>query len=86
MKKLNSNQNVKVEKMAVFVGTFDYYHHKFKGKLHSNYIFLPFALIGLEWDSITLFTKMSFFSSKTHISIPHKQVIYGLLFINMNTF
>ena len=79
MKKQNSNQNVKVEKMAVFVRTFDYYHHKFKGKLHSNYIFLPFALIGLEWNSITLFTKMSF-------SIPLKQDIYGLLFINMNTF
>ena len=33
----------------------------FKGELHSNYIFLYFALIGLEWDSITLFTKMNFF-------------------------
>ena len=29
MKKQNSNQNVKVEKMVVFVKTFDYYHHKF---------------------------------------------------------
>ena len=27
MKKENSNQNVKVEKMVVLV-TFDYYHHK----------------------------------------------------------
>ena len=27
----------------------------FKGELHSNYIFLHFALIGLEWDSITPF-------------------------------
>ena len=27
-----------------------------KGELHSNYIFLHFALIGLEWDSTTLFT------------------------------
>ena len=25
----NGNQNVKVEKIAVFVKTFDYYHHKF---------------------------------------------------------
>ena len=33
----------------------------FKGELHSNYIFLHFVLIGLEWDSITLFTKMNFF-------------------------
>ena len=32
-----------------------------KGELHSEYIFLHFALIGLEWDSITLFTKMNFF-------------------------
>ena len=32
-----------------------------KGELHSNFIFLHFALIGLEQDSITLFTKMNFF-------------------------
>ena len=32
-----------------------------KGELHSNDIFLHFALIGLECDSITLFTKMNFF-------------------------
>ena len=38
-----------------------------KEELHSNYIFLHFALIVLEWDSITLFTKMNFFTSKTHI-------------------
>ena len=37
--------------------------HGFKGELHSNYIFLHFALIGLEWDSIALFTKMNFFPS-----------------------
>ena len=35
-----------------------------KGELHSNYIFLHFALIGLKWDSITLFTKMIFFLPK----------------------
>ena len=29
MKKQNSNQNVKVGKMVVFVKTFDYYHLKF---------------------------------------------------------
>ena len=57
-----------------------------KGELHCNYIFLHFALIGLEWDSITLFTKMNFFSSKTHISAPFPQDIYGLLFTNMNIF
>ena len=32
-----------------------------KGELDSNYIFLHFTLIGLEWDSITLFTKINFF-------------------------
>ena len=48
-----------------------------KGELHSNYIFLHFALIVLEWDSITLFTKINFFfSSKTHISTPFKQDLY----------
>ena len=45
----------------------------FKGELHSNYIFLHFALIDLEWDSINLFTKINFFSSKTHISTPFAQ-------------
>ena len=29
MKKQNSNQNVKIEKMVVFLKTSDYYHHKF---------------------------------------------------------
>ena len=29
MQKQNSNQNVMVEKTAVFVKAFDYYHHKF---------------------------------------------------------
>ena len=33
-KKKNGNQNVKVEKMAVFVKMYDHYHHKFNfGKL-----------------------------------------------------
>ena len=30
MTKQNSNQNVWVEKMVVFVKTFDHYHHKFR--------------------------------------------------------
>ena len=30
MKKQNSNQNGKVEKMVVLVKTFDHYHHKFQ--------------------------------------------------------
>ena len=29
MKKQNSNQKMKAEKMLVFVKTFDHYHHKF---------------------------------------------------------
>ena len=51
-----------MEQEAVYFGQNDI----IKGELHSNYIFLYFALIDLEWDSITLFTKMNFFSSKTH--------------------
>ena len=30
MEKQNSNQNGKVEKMVVFVKSFDYYHYKFQ--------------------------------------------------------
>ena len=30
MKKRNTNQNVKVEKMMELVKTFDHYHHKFQ--------------------------------------------------------
>ena len=30
VKKQNTNQNVKVEKMVVLVKTFDHYHHKFQ--------------------------------------------------------
>ena len=49
-----------------------------KEELHSNYIFLHFALIVLEWDSITLFTKMNFFTSKTHISTSFTHAFYLL--------
>ena len=34
---------------------------KFKGELHFKYILLYFAVIGLEWDYVTLFTKMNVF-------------------------
>ena len=54
-----------------------------KGELHSNYIFLHLVLIGLKWDFITLFTKMNFISSKTHI---YARYINGLLFTNMDIF
>ena len=50
-----------------------------KEKLHSDYIFLYFVLIGLEWHSINLFTKMNFFSffpSKTHVSALFTHDIY----------
>ena len=58
---------------------------KLKGELHSNYIFLHFALIDLEWDSIKPYLQNElFFSSKTRISTPFAQDIYGLLFTNMN--
>ena len=55
-----------------------------KGEFHSNYILLYFVLIALEWDSITLFTKMNlFFLPKLTICTRY---IYGLLFTNMNIF
>ena len=61
---------------------------KFKGELHCNYIFLHFAIIGLEWYSITLFTRINiFFLPKlTFQHHLHKIYIYGLLFANMNLF
>ena len=52
-----------------------------KGELHSNYIFLYFSLISLEWDSTTLFTEMNFYSSKTHISTPFAQDIYDIFLL-----
>ena len=54
-----------------------------KGEPHSDYIFLHLVLIGLKWDCITLFTKMNFISSKTHI---YTRYTYGLLFTNMDIF
>ena len=39
MKKQNSNQNVKVKKMVVFVKTFDHYHQKFSfGNIFSCHV------------------------------------------------
>ena len=58
-----------------------------KGELHSDYIFLYFVLIGLEWDSINLFTKMNFFFfQNSHFSTIYTRHIYDLLFTNMNIF
>ena len=41
MKKQNSDQNMKVEKMMVFVKTLDHYHHKFD---FSNFFSCPVKL------------------------------------------
>ena len=53
----------------------------FKGELHSNYNFFYFVLIGLEWDSISLFTKMNFFLPKRKIPIPLTQDIYMAFYL-----
>ena len=70
--KITPEQGVKyVSKLAI------------KGELHSNYIFFHFALIGLEWDSLTLFTKMNFFFyQNSHFNIICTRYIYDLLFTN----
>ena len=56
-----------------------------KGELHSNFslhsIFLYFALIGLEWECITLFTKKNFFLPKLLFQHHLHNV---LLFSNMS--
>ena len=56
-----------------------------KGELHSDYIFLYFVLIGLEWDSINLSTNFFFFQI-SHFSAIYTRHIYDLLFTNMNIF
>ena len=47
-----------------------------KGELHSNYIFLHFTLIDLEWDSITLSTKMNVFFLPKLTSQHHLNKMY----------
>ena len=44
MKKQNNNQNAKVEKMAVLVKTFGYYHHKLQ-------LFQPSSKIVKEFET-----------------------------------
>ena len=52
-----------------------------KGELHANYIFLHFALIGLEWDSITLFTKMNFFFfQNSHFNTIYTRYIWLFIY------
>ena len=46
-----------------------------KGELHSDYIFLYFVLIGLEWDSINLSTNFFFLSNLTFQRHLHKTYI-----------
>ena len=48
--------NIFLEKSIIKCGGEATIIHKtltFEGELHSNYIFLHFTLIGLEWDPIT---------------------------------
>ena len=52
-----------------------------KGELYSNYIFLHFALIGLEWESITLFTKMNFFLLPKLTLLHHLHKIYMAFYL-----
>ena len=47
--------------MEWFLYDRDLHYERVKGEFQSNYIFLNFVLIGLEWDSVNLFTKMNFF-------------------------
>ena len=48
MKKQNSNHNVKIEKMVVFVKKFDHYYHKFN---FGNFFKCPVkVLIIWNWD------------------------------------
>ena len=47
LKKQNSNQNVRVEKMVVFVKTFDHYHHKFS---FGNFFSCPVNLKEFETE------------------------------------
>ena len=49
---------------------------EFKGELHSNYIFLYFVLVDLEWDSINLFTKMNVFFLPKLTFQPHLHKTY----------
>ena len=50
-------------------------------------IFLHFVLIGLEWDSITLFTKMNFFFfKKSNFNTICTRYIYGLLLLTWTYF
>ena len=61
--------------------TFPFFWNWLKGELHSNYIFLYFALIGLEWDSITLFTKMNpFFPQNSHFNTICTRYIWPFIY------
>ena len=50
-----------------------------KGELHTDYIILYFVLIGLEWDSKSIYK--FFFSFKSHISAPFTQDIYMTFYL-----
>ena len=58
MKKQNTNQNAKVEKVVVFVKTFDCYHHKFN---FGNFFNCPVKLLkNLDRNLIMAIYKMLF--------------------------
>ena len=61
---------------------FFWYIFTSKGELHSNYIFLYFALFGLEWDCITPFTKINFLFLPRLSPFP--QNMCCLLFTNIS--
>ena len=50
-----------------------------KGELYIDYIILYFVLIGLEWDSKSIYK--FFFSFKSHISAPFTQDIYMTFYL-----
>ena len=54
---------------------------RLNGELHSNYILLYFAIIGLEWDSITLFTKMNLFFLPKLTFQHHLHKIYMVFYL-----
>ena len=80
--KVNSRENVQ------FFGHFlQFFIHVFistfliKGELHSNYIFLYFILIGLEYYSVTLFKKTNiFFLSELTFQL-HLHKIYKAFYL-----
>ena len=64
MKKQNSNNIGKVEKMAVLIKTFDYYHHKFQ-------LFQLFCKIAKEFETVGYWVKALWSESEGSRFEPH---------------